>query len=125
MRCVSCLISCGERYHDFLLRRVVQSQAYSRSELIKSHFYISCYCPSALDDVHLFFYNNSDLDTLLLLDSQAEPLLDHAGWKETEESEHGCPYILNSFISAAHVSRLETLQNISPLSPDKVSEFHR
>ena len=62
-----------------------------------------------------------DLDTLLL-DSQAEPLLDLAGWKETEGSEHRCLYIINSFIPAAHDSRLGTQQNLPPKSPDKISK---
>ena len=120
---ITCSFSSCERYHDFLLRCAVQSQAWSRSELSESLFYRSYYYPSALDGVHLFFYS-SGLDKLLL-DSQAEPLLDRAGWKETKGSEHGCPYTINLFIPAAHDSRLETQQNFPPKSPGKVSEFHQ
>ena len=95
-----CSISSGERYHDFLVRRAVQPQARPRSELVESLFYISCYCPLASMVSTTSSTTEQRFETLLL-DSQTEPFLDHAMWKEMEESEHGCSYIINSPIPAA------------------------
>ena len=89
--------------------------------MVESLFYNSWYYPSALDGDRLFY--NSGVDTLLL-DSQADPLLDSAEWKETKGREHECPYITNSFIPAAHDSRLKTQQNVPQKTSDKVSELH-